>query len=158
MVSGLAHGVDGSAHEAALNAGGRTVAVLGNGLNRVYPREHAGLQSEIAQRGLLISQFLPDSSPTRQSFPQRNIVMSAYSSMTVIVEASEKSGTRIQADAAVKHGRPLILTRQVVQSTSWGRRYADGTFNVAVVATPGEARRAVAAMLERAYVPAPVLS
>lgn len=155
VVSGLARGVDGSAHAAALDAGGRTVAVLGNGINRVYPAEHRDLQEQIASSGLLISQFLPDASPTRQSFPQRNIVMSAYSSVTVIVEAAEKSGTRIQADAAVKHGRPLVLTSQVVENTTWGRKYADGGYNVEVASSPDGVKLAVSALLARSHTPAP---
>jgi DNA processing protein len=158
VVSGLARGVDGSAHRAALDAGGRTVAVLGNGISYTYPREHATLQQEIAQKGLLLSQFSPDERPTRRSFPQRNITMSAYSSVTVIVEATEKSGTRIQADAAVKHGRPLVITRRVATETSWGRTYAAGAYDVTVVDSPGEARRAITRLLDRTHSTAALLS
>lgn len=120
VIAGLARGIDTIAHRAALDSGGRTVAVLGNGLNHVYPRENRDLQSEIATKGMLLSHFLPEYGPTRYSFPARNVTMSAYGSATVIVEASEKSGTRIQAREAVAHGRPVILNRSVVQSTSWG--------------------------------------
>jgi DNA processing protein len=158
VVSGLARGVDSAAHRAALGVHGRTVAVLGNGLDHVYPAEHAGLQRDIESRGLLVSQFLPGSRPTRSTFPQRNIVMSAYSSLTAIIEAGEKSGTRIQADAAVKHGRPLILTDQVVRGTTWGRKYADGPYNVTVVGTPRGASSAVARILSRRISPAELLA
>lgn len=149
VVSGLARGVDGAAHRAALDAGGRTVAVLGNGLRTVYPAEHRALQAQIADTGLLVSQFRPESRPTRQTFPQRNITMSAYSSVTVIAEASEKSGTRIQAHAAIKHARPLVLTAQVVRDTTWGQHFAGGGYDVAVAGDAQEARVAVREILER---------
>jgi len=149
VVSGLARGVDGTAHRAALRAGGRTVAVLGNGIRNVYPAEHRELQHQIAESGLLISQFRPEMRPTRQTFPQRNITMSAYSSVTVIAEASEKSGTRIQANAAVKHARPLVITSQVATSTTWGQEYSSGGFDVTVVSNATEARSAVREILDR---------
>lgn len=149
VVSGLARGVDGSAHQAALEQKGRTVAVLGNGLRNVYPSEHRDLQNRISETGLVISQFRPESRPTRQTFPQRNITMSAYSSVTVIVEASEKSGTRIQANAAVKHARPLVITSRVAESTSWGREYASGGYDVTVVRDAIEGRSAVREILTR---------
>jgi len=157
VVSGLARGVDGAAHRAALEARGRTVAVLGNGLNYIYPSEHRELQATIASTGLVLSQYLPNERPTRRSFPARNITMSAYSSITMIVEAAEKSGTRIQADAAVRHGRPLIITSQVVAETTWGRKYAEGSFDVTVVQTASEARQAADRILERVLHPAPAL-
>ncbi|WP_307324709.1 DNA-processing protein DprA [Microbacterium sp. SORGH_AS_0862] len=150
VVSGLARGVDGSAHRAALAAGGRTVAVLGNGLRHVYPSEHRALQDQIAETGLVISQFRPEARPNRQTFPQRNITMSAYSSITVIAEASEKSGTRIQANAAIKHARPLVLTSQVVRDTTWGATYAGGGYDVTVVNSATEAQQAVREILSRA--------
>jgi len=158
IVSGLARGVDGAAHEAALRAGGRTVSVLGNGLNRVYPSEHRELQEIIAESGLLISQFLPNETPTKRSFPARNVTMSAYSSITAIVEAAERSGTRIQADAAIKHGRPLIISEQVAETTTWGARYAAGSFDVTVVPSPDAAADAALGILERIESPAVALA
>jgi len=149
VVSGLARGIDGTAHRAALRAGGRTVAIIGNGLDHVYPAEHRELQRTIAERGLVLSQFRPTTRSSRQTFPQRNITMSAYSAMTVIAEAQEASGTRIQANAAIKHARPLILTEQVVGRTSWGREFAEGNYDVTVVATADEARTAVQDVLSR---------
>ncbi|MFQ6329650.1 DNA-processing protein DprA [Nocardia sp. CWNU-33] len=121
VIAGLARGIDTAAHQAALHAGGRTVAVLGNGLDHVYPRENRGLQAEIAEHGMLMTHFLPEYGPSRWSFPARNITMSAYGIATVVVEAGEKSGTRIQAREAVAHGRPVILNARVVQATTWGR-------------------------------------
>lgn len=122
VVSGLAEGVDTAAHAAALSAGGRTVAVIGTGINRVYPSSNRDLQERIAHKGLVLSQFWPDSPPTKASFPLRNATMSGYGRATVVVEAGETSGARIQARVAVEHGRPVILTEMVVRSTEWARQ------------------------------------
>jgi DNA processing protein len=149
VVSGLARGIDRAAHEAALRAGGRTVAVIGTGLGRYYPPEHASLQDRIAREGLVVSQFLPEAPPSRSSFPMRNATMSAYSGLTVIVEAGEKSGTRLQAAAAVRHGRPLILTEPVATTTSWGREYVDQGYDATVVTGPKEALTTAESMLAR---------
>jgi DNA processing protein len=121
VVSGLAHGIDTAAHRAALAAGGRTVAVIGTGINRVYPAENGDLQAEIAVRGLVISQFWPDASPQKQNFLMRNATMSGYGLATVVVDAGEHSGARAQARMAVEHGRQVILTDQVVVRNQWAQ-------------------------------------
>ncbi|WP_196449157.1 DNA-processing protein DprA [Planomonospora sp. ID82291] len=100
VVSGLARGIDIAVHRAALEAGGRTVAVIGTGINRFYPSENRALQQRIAQEGAVVSQFWPDAPPSKQSFPMRNAVMSGYAAATVVVEAPWKSGARIQARLA----------------------------------------------------------
>lgn len=123
VVAGLALGIDTAAHEAALAAGGRTVAVIGTGIRRSYPPGNEQLQYRIAREGLLLSQFWPDAAPSKRSFPMRNAIMSGYGRASIIVEAGETSGTRIQARLAVAHGRPVILSRSVATSTSWGREY-----------------------------------
>lgn len=121
VISGLAMGVDSIAHSAALKLHGRTVGVIGTGIDKYYPRSSEAMQRKMEDgAGLVISQFWPGAAPTRASFPMRNTVMSAYSRATIIVEAAEKSGTRHQAHRAVRHGRPLILMRSVVESTTWG--------------------------------------
>jgi DNA processing protein len=120
VLSGLAAGIDRAAHLAALESGGRTVAVIGTGLRRYYPRDNRELQQEIARRGLVLSQFWPDSPPTKWSFPLRNATMSAYGQATVVVAAGEHSGTRIQAREAIAHGRPVVLAQRVVDGTRWG--------------------------------------
>ncbi len=143
VVSGLAAGVDAAAHWAALAAGGRTVAVLGFGLDQVYPREHAGLMAQIpAAGGLLVSQFFPEAGPTRSNFPIRNATMSGYSVASVIVEATEGSGTRHQVQAALGHGRAVILTEAVASGTSWGRE-ATGHRRVYVASRPADVMAAV---------------
>ena len=100
---------------AALTAGGRAVAVIGTGIDRVYPPQNAGLQEEIAARVLVISQFLPGSPPTRASFPMRNAVMSGYALATVVVEAADRSGSRVQARLALQHGRHVFLMRSLLE-------------------------------------------
>jgi DNA processing protein len=126
VISGLAEGIDTAAHEATLEACGRPVGVVGTGINRVYPStasSHA-LHERVAGAGVLISQFLPDAPPSRTSFPMRNVTMSGLGKASIIVEAGERSGTRIQARAAVEHGRAVILTEVVVNATQWGKQLA----------------------------------
>ncbi len=123
VISGLAAGIDSAAHRTALASGGRTVAIIGTGIDRVYPAEHADLQREIAAKGLVISQFLPGSPPTRQSFPMRNAVMSGYALATVVVEAAARSGARMQARLALQHGRHVFLIRSLLEH-DWARDYA----------------------------------
>ena len=120
IVSGLAEGIDTRAHEAALRRELRTVAILGNGLDTTYPKNNLHLREQIADSGLLLSQFKPDFSPTKYSFPMRNATMSGYSSVSVIIQAREHSGTRIQGRVAVGHGRSVILSSQVAKCTEWG--------------------------------------
>jgi DNA processing protein len=123
VISGLAAGIDTAAHIAALEAGGRTVAVIGTGIRRAYPKENAELQQRIATEGLVLSQFLPDAPPTKNSFPMRNAVMSGYAAATVVVEASWQSGARMQARLALQHGRAVILLETLMQH-DWARQYA----------------------------------
>lgn len=124
VIAGLAAGIDTAAHEQALAEGGRTVAFIGTGITRQYPRQNEALQREIARRGLVLSQFWPDQGPTKTTFPMRNASMSGYGIATVVVEAHEYSGTRIQARQAQQHGRPVILRDTVAASTEWGRGLA----------------------------------
>ena len=123
VIAGLAEGIDTVAHMTALSEGGRTVAFIGTGIKRCYPSSNKNLQQEIARQGLVLSQFLPDAPPTRQSFPMRNALMSGYGLASIIVEANEYSGTRSQARQAQHHGRPVILHRSVVENTQWGKSY-----------------------------------
>lgn len=142
VISGLAEGIDSAAHRAALDSGGRTVAFIGTGISRQYPVSNAALQVEIAERGLVLSQFFPDSPPTKSSFPMRNASMSGYGLATIVVEAGEHSGSRIQARLAGEHGRPVILTSRVVESTRWGQALV-GTPNVIVVSNLAGMREAI---------------
>jgi DNA processing protein len=121
VVSGLAKGIDTTAHTTTLEAGGRAVAVIGTGITRYYPTENRELQDRVASEGLLLSQFWPDAPPGKHTFPMRNSVMSGYGRATIVIEAGEHSGARIQARRAVAHGRPVILTELVVKANSWAR-------------------------------------
>ena len=108
VVSGLARGIDAAAHEATLSAGGRTVAVLGTGIDVVYPRSHRKLTDAIAERGLVVSEFAPGTPPLAQNFPIRNRVISGLSSGVVIVEATSRSGSLITARTAAEQGREVF--------------------------------------------------
>jgi DNA processing protein len=121
VLGGLALGIDAAAHRAALGAGGRTVGVIGTGIDRAYPGQNRELQEQIAERGLVLSQFWPGAPPQRHNFLMRNATMSGYGLATVVVEAGEQSGSRAQARIAVKHGRPVILTSLVVERNDWAR-------------------------------------
>lgn len=149
VVSGLAKGIDSAAHTAALDRGGRTVAVIGTGITKCYPAENRDLQDRIIATGLVLSQFWPEAGPTRQSFPMRNATMSAYGEATVVVEAGEKSGARIQANQAVAHGRPLILTEHVATKTDWGRRASEAVGEVHVVSDVDEALAAIGSVIHK---------
>ena len=124
VVSGLAAGIDTAAHTSALGRGGRTVAVIGTGLARAYPPENEALQRQLADQCAVISQFWPDSPPSRRSFPMRNAVMSGLALATVVVEASETSGARMQARLALAQGRPVFLLASLAKRQAWAREYA----------------------------------
>ncbi len=136
VVSGLAAGIDTAAHAAALDSGGRTVAVIGTGLDRCYPPQNAALQRQIARCCAVVSQFWPESAPSRSSFPMRNAVMSGLAMGTVIVEASHTSGARIQARLALAQGRPVMLLDWLLEQR-WARELAARP-GVHVVSSPAE--------------------
>lgn len=109
IVSGLAEGLDAVAHRAALDAGGGTIAVVGNGLDVHYPAINADLQDEIAEKGLLLSENPPGKRANKGSFPVRNRILAALSRGTLITEAGEKSGAMLTAGMAVDCGRELFV-------------------------------------------------
>jgi DNA processing protein len=108
IVSGMARGVDSAGHEGCLDAGGRTIAVTGCGLDSTYPRENAGLARRIADKGLLLSELGPGAPPLAEHFPLRNRIISGISLAVVVVEASEKSGSLITAGCALRQGRDVM--------------------------------------------------
>ena len=108
VVSGLALGVDGAAHDGALQGGGTTVAVVGTGLDRVYPKKHFELAHRIAQQGLLISEFPIGTPPLNANFPKRNRIISGLSQGVLVVEAALKSGSLITARLASEQGKDVF--------------------------------------------------
>jgi DNA processing protein len=116
VVSGLALGIDGAAHRGALGVGGRTVAVLGSGLDRAYPPGHRRLFREIGNRGLLVSEFLPWESALPHHFPKRNRVIAALVRAIIVVEAGERSGALITVDHGLDLGREILAVPGSVEN------------------------------------------
>lgn len=108
VVSGLARGIDAAAHRGALEAGGRTLAVLGSGLHRIYPAEHARLAEKIASHGALISELPLRAAPLKRHFPERNRLIAWLTWATVVVEGAADSGSLITADLAASEGRTVF--------------------------------------------------
>jgi DNA processing protein len=123
VVSGLARGIDTAVHEACLDAGGRTIAVIGTGIRRTYPPENAELAARIAATGALVSQFWPDSPPRTDTFPRRNVTMSGLGQGTIVVEASATSGAKMQARMALEHGKQAFLLASLADRQDWARGY-----------------------------------
>ena len=108
VVSGLARGVDGLAHQAAIEAGGRTIAVLGSGVDIIYPPEHRRLAERIKEHGAIVSDYAPGTKPDGINFPPRNRIISGLSRATIVIEAGEKSGALITAKFAVEQNREVF--------------------------------------------------
>ena len=133
VVSGLARGIDVAAHAAALNADGRTIAVFGTPIETVYPAAHKALANRIARTGACVSQFLPGVRTGRWSFPARNLTGSGLALATVVVEASDTSGARHQAQAALYHGKRVFLVESLVTTQSWAWQMDRDYLNATVV-------------------------
>jgi DNA processing protein len=129
VVSGLACGVDRIAHEGALEAGGRSIAVLGSGVDRIYPPEHTRLVERMAVQGAVMSDYPPGTPPESANFPPRNRIISGLAMATVVVEASEESGALITATFAVNQGREVFSVPGSIyapQSKGTNRLIQDG--------------------------------
>ena len=125
IISGLARGIDAASHRGALEAGGRTVAVMGTGLDQVYPRDHRRLAEEILERGgAIISEFPLETPPAPQNFPYRNRVISGLSLGVLIVEAAENSGSLITARLAMEQNREVwAVPGNITSRNSFGTNY-----------------------------------
>lgn len=125
VVSGLAKGIDTAALSAAIDAGGRTIGVIGTGITKSYPKGNEALQRDVAAHGAVISQFWPSAGPATWTFPRRNVVMSGVSQGTVVIEASHTSGAKMQARLALEHGKRVFLVSSLVMAQEWAQKYAD---------------------------------
>lgn len=122
VVSGLARGIDAAAHQATLDNGGRTVAVLGNGITHISPRQNMALAESIVRSGgLIVSQFLPTANAAQWTFRKRNEVTSGISQGTVVIEASRTSGAKMQARLAYEHGKRVFLIKSLVSAQQWAQ-------------------------------------
>jgi DNA processing protein len=118
VVSGMARGLDAVAHTAALDSGGTTIGVLGNGLGVIYPTANRALYERVAASGLLLTEFPPGERPTAGSFPRRNRLISGLARVTVVVEAAEGSGALITAGTALDQGREVMVVPGNITSPS----------------------------------------
>jgi DNA processing protein len=137
VVSGMARGIDAIAHRAALDETGRTIAVLGTGVDVPYPVGHRTLHDTIAQRGLLLAEFPPATRAFRGCFPRRNRIIAALASVTIVVEAGVKSGALNTADAALQLGRTVAAVPGPIdapQSEGSNGLLRDGAVVIASVA------------------------
>ena len=108
VISGLARGIDAIAHQSILKAGGRSIGVLGSGVDKIYPPEHRGLAEQMMERGAIISDYAPGTPPDASNFPPRNRIISGLSLAVVVIEAGETSGALITAEFAAEQGREVF--------------------------------------------------
>jgi DNA processing protein len=124
IISGMAYGIDAAAHKGALSAGGRTIAVMGNGLDIVYPARNVSLMEKIISSGAVISEFPMGMKPLKNNFPRRNRVISGFSLGTLVVEAPRRSGALITADYALEQGREVFAVPGQIFSEMSGGTHA----------------------------------
>jgi DNA processing protein len=124
IISGLAQGIDTAAHKGALSVDGTTIAVMGTGIDQVFPSENTDLAKQIADHGALVSQFAPGQGPSKTTFPSRNAVIAGLSDASLLVELNERSGTRIEAERALEQGKPVWLWGPRMRSAEWATAFA----------------------------------
>lgn len=116
IASGLAMGVDVMAHSVTLNNGGKTIAVIGNGLNHFYPERNSQIQRQIINEGLVLSEYLPDTPPRPFRFPERNRILAGIADSVIVTEAKEKSGSLITANIALQENRNIYAVPGPINS------------------------------------------
>jgi DNA processing protein len=121
IVSGLAAGVDTAAHKGALEVGAVTTAVMGTGVDHVFPRENGPLAEEIACRGVVLSQFAPPAPRTGTTFLRRNCVIAALSDASIVMDAGEQSGSRHELEQAIRYGKHVFMWRPTLGQAAWAR-------------------------------------
>lgn len=124
IVSGLAAGIDAAAHQGALDANGRTIAVMGTGIDRTHPLSNTSLRNQIAKRGTIVSQFATGHPPSKTTFPARNVLIAGLSRVSVLIELSERSGTRIEATVALEQCKPVLLWAPLLAHLKWAQEFA----------------------------------
>jgi DNA processing protein len=125
IVSGLAAGIDAAAHRGALAVQGRTIAVIGTGVDRVYPTGNTDLRDCIIEHGgAVISQFELGQPPSKTTFPARNVLIAGLTRASLLIELSERSGTRIEATIAQEQGKPVLLWEPLLGHLPWARSFA----------------------------------
>lgn len=124
IVSGLANGIDAAAHRGALSVRGHTIAVVGTGADRIYPPENRELRDEIARHGTIVSQFPLGHGPSKTTFPARNAVIAGLSAASLLIELSEQSGTRIEAELTLEQDKPVLLWAPLLAHESWAHEFA----------------------------------
>ncbi|MFE6912284.1 DNA-processing protein DprA [Streptomyces erythrochromogenes] len=135
IYSGLAKGIDTAAHTATLDAGGRTVAVMGTGIAaKIYPAQNKGIAARIVEEGgALLSQFWPTTAPATYTFPRRNVVTSGSTMGSIVIEASATSGAKMQARIAHEHGKQVFLIRSLATKEPWAAKMIEEGRAVEVV-------------------------
>ena len=125
VVSGLAAGIDTAAHRGALSVDGVTVAVMGTGIDQIFPDENTDLADLIARKGAVVTQFAPGQGPSKTTFPARNALIAGLADASLLIELNEHSGTRIEAERTLEQGKPVWLWGPIMRTAAWARRFAE---------------------------------